>query len=142
MRAEGNDTATHGGSDHMPRSALALAQPDDMDDGATSGLHVVKRRKDDPHPTDAHHAYAECRVLGHSWRHLPPGGALFNGAVVGLRSQCAHCLTTRTKYLTRSGRGKIYTRYDYPKDYRDTGESKLNPHQWRRVLLVDLFAER
>lgn len=97
------------------------------------------------HPVE----YTDCRVLGHAWQHrgnpydessdgfwrsLPD--TLEHGSV-GLVSICAHCGTTRTKFLTRSGIIGL-TRYRYPDGYQTHGEH-VSPLDWRKAFVVQRF---
>ena len=84
--------------------------------------------------------YAECRALGHSWAHMPAHNAADSYGAYGFRSQCSHCTTIRTKWITRSGSYRSPT-YEYPKDYATRGDERLSGEQWRRVLITNLIGE-
>ena len=90
--------------------------------------------------------FAQCRSLGHEWRHKGvvtdedtkrPFGAQFG--TVGLRSQCADCKTERTRWITRSG--EVHTRYEYPDGYSLHGDDRMSPQQWRSNFVTRVFDE-
>ena len=85
---------------------------------------------------DAMRFYAECRALGHAWRHR---GRIEHEAIPlgshGFLSVCEHCTTERRKFITTTG---VQTRYTYPKGYARRGPERLSSLQWRRVLVVTL----
>ena len=95
-------------------------------------------------PPEAEQAlrYAQCRSLGHEWKHRGfvgdnderrPFG--IQAGMVGYRSVCADCKMERIKWVTRSGY-LGFTRYYPPPSYSLTGDSKLTNQQWRRTWLV------
>jgi hypothetical protein len=99
---------------------------------------LISERRDDPL------RFAQCRSLGHEWRHRGtvtdgdtkrPFGALHG--TVGLRSQCADCKTERVKWVTRSG--EVHTRYEYPDGYSLHGEDRMSPQQWRSSFVQRVF---
>lgn len=94
-------------------------------------------RRGDPEVTDARRRYAECRVLGHSWRHTGRLREAEAFGTYGFESTCDHCTTVRVKYVGVSGT-TVKARYHYPSEYSQKGEDKLNGTQWRRVLLRSL----
>jgi hypothetical protein len=87
--------------------------------------------------------YAQCRSLGHEWRHkgLMDGpnlrAPLGMSGSIPLRSQCADCKTWRTKWVTRSG--EVITRYDYPDGYATHGDERMSSQQWRSTFVSRLF---
>ena len=88
--------------------------------------------------------YAQCRAMGHEWRHRGHVGAderrpfnLYES--VGLVSQCADCKTRRVKWITRSG--EVMTRYEYPDGYSLHGDDRLTTQQWRSQFVVRLFEQ-
>lgn len=91
-------------------------------------------------------AFAQCRTLGHEWRHKGavsesqdgvriPIGITFG--TVGLRSMCSDCKTERIKWVSRSG--EVVTRYRYPDGYSLHGDDRLSPQRWRSVFVSRLF---
>lgn len=86
--------------------------------------------------------YAECRSLGHEWKHKGfvtdedrkrPFGIVTG--MVGHRSLCTQCKTERVKWMPRSG-AIGFTRYYHPDGYSLTGEARLTTTEWRRTWLV------
>ena len=88
-------------------------------------------------PTD----YAECRSLGHSWRHNGKPLGPFSDGVVGLVSKCSECGAERTKWISRSG-ALGPNSYRYPENYSQHGDDRLTTVEWRRTFVVTLFGER
>lgn len=91
-------------------------------------------------------AYAQCRSLGHEWRHRGPVTEQDDNVrrplgitlgTIGLRSQCADCKTLRIKWIARSG--EVFTRYTYPDGYSQHGEDRLTSQRWRTVFVERLF---
>lgn len=102
-----------------------------------------------PHGPPARAEYVECHSLGHQWKHRgligiddegdhrrPFGGSF---GMVGYRSQCTNCKTTRIKWITRSG--EIVNRYEYPDGYSRRGDDRLSHHEWRETFAVSLFSQ-
>lgn len=92
-------------------------------------------------PADPHR-FAQCRAMGHEWRHKGTVGAdghaplKFYGAA-GLVSVCTDCKTRRVKWMTRSG--EVITRYEHPDGYSLHGDDKLTTKQWRSSFVTTLF---
>jgi hypothetical protein len=87
-------------------------------------------------------SFAQCRALGHEWRHAgpmnEPGTGVAYGAR-GLRSVCADCDMERIKWITMSG--EVHTRYHQPENYAQHGDDKLNSRQWRSAFVTIVFGE-
>jgi hypothetical protein len=95
--------------------------------------------------------YAECRSLGHSWKHRgrygsddpAPDGIPrpfgWRTGCIGIASQCIVCKTRRVKWITRSG--EVMSRYDHPEGYSQHGEDKLTAQGWRRSYVSSIFEE-
>ena len=103
---------------------------------ATSTPAPLVRPAADPHQ------FAQCRSMGHEWRHKGQVGAdesrPFNFyESVGLISQCSDCKTRRIKWITRSG--EVVSRYEHPDGYSLHGEERLSTQQWRSTFVVTLF---
>lgn len=87
--------------------------------------------------------YAQCRSLGHEWRHKgrtdqqDPSSVLWGA--IGLVSQCADCKTRRVKWVTRSG--EVSTRYEYPEGYSTHGEERRTLREWRVSYVTTLFED-
>lgn len=92
--------------------------------------------------------FAECRALGHSWRHkrsfgideTPKGlkrpfGGLYG--MVGRLSICSVCKCERIKWITRSG--EVVNRYEHPEGYSRHGDERLSAAGWRRSFVAELF---
>jgi hypothetical protein len=89
------------------------------------------------------HRFAQCRAMGHEWRHKGPVGKddkrpfnMYEAA--GLVSICPDCKTRRVKWITRSG--EVITRYEYPDGYSLHGEDRLTTKEWRSSFVVTLFS--
>jgi len=106
----------------------------------------VARQKSLVRPVKNPEIFAQCRSLGHEWRHRGPvtedheevrrpHGIVWG--TVGLRSQCADCKTDRIKWITRSG--EVITRYTYPDGYSLHGDDRLSSQQWRSQFVTRLF---
>jgi hypothetical protein len=82
--------------------------------------------------------FAACRALGHEWRHMGQvADSGYHGAI-GYQSNCSHCGTVRTKWVTRSG--ELFSpRYQYPDGYSRHGEERLSTKAWRREWVVSLL---
>jgi hypothetical protein len=91
--------------------------------------------------------FAECRAMGHTWRHRPPIGiddatgyrrpfGLSTG-MVGFPSHCPTCTTTRLRWVTRSG--EVVTRYEHPDGYSRHGDDRLTSGEWRRSYVSSIF---
>lgn len=95
--------------------------------------------------------FAECRSLGHSWRHKGTFGSDDPGpkgisrplgfvtGMVGLHSQCSVCKTSRVKWMTRSG--EVISRYAHPDGYSQHGDDKLTSQGWRRSFVARIFED-
>ena len=92
-------------------------------------------------PADPHR-FAQCRAMGHEWRHKGTAGPdasapLKMYGAAGLVSVCADCKTRRTKWITRSG--EVITRYEHPDGYSLHGDDRLSTKQWRSSFVTTLF---
>lgn len=126
----GDDNMAHG-------NAARRSAPEEMNPPAirlVAPPPVRATRKRALNEDEALHEYALCRVLGHSWQHVGRGKPAWTGGVASFISRCSHCGATRAKYITRSGRGYVPNRYDYPDNYAQRGEDKLD-----RQGFVELF---
>lgn len=92
-------------------------------------------------PVDPHR-FAQCRAMGHEWRHKGPVGKddkrplnLYEAA--GLVSICPDCKTRRIKWITRSG--EVISRYEHPDGYSLHGDDRLTTKEWRSSFVVTLF---
>lgn len=94
--------------------------------------------------------YAECRSLGHSWKHRGTYGSDdttskfrapfgMQSGCIGYHSQCTVCGTDRVKWITRSG--DVISRYTHPDGYSLHGEDRLSPMEWRRTFVARVFEE-
>lgn len=97
-------------------------------------------------------AFAECRALGHSWKHRGTFGTddqptdkrfsrpfgLSTG-MVGYHSRCPVCRTDRVKWITRSG--EVVSRYYHPDGYSQHGDDRLTARGWRSTFVATLFDE-
>lgn len=94
------------------------------------------RRGDKQLPTDdTSKRFAQCRSLGHEWRH-GPREINWDGVPIFV-SACADCATERRVYIPSSG-ANVRRVYKYPDGYQRRGEDRLTTTQWRRVLIVSL----
>lgn len=95
--------------------------------------------------------FAECRSMGHSWRHRPPIGiddpsprhirrpfGLTVG-MIGFLSHCNVCGTDRVRWITRSG--EMIVRYEHPDGYERHGDERLTHSEWRRSYVSSVFAD-
>lgn len=88
--------------------------------------------------------YAQCRSMGHEWRHKGTVGKddrrpfnMYDS--VGMVSQCSDCKTRRVKWITRSG--EVITRYEHPDGYSLHGDDKLTTREWRSTFVIGFFQE-
>ena len=80
--------------------------------------------------------FAQCRSLGHEWRHAS-GREVHTWGVV-LRSVCSDCGTERVKDIT--SRGELgRTRYTYPEGYSQHGDERLPLQEWRSLFVVSFM---
>jgi hypothetical protein len=93
------------------------------------------RQADVPLGDDNARRFAQCRSLGHEWRHRGREAAI-DGIPVFV-SVCADCGTQRRVYIPLTG-ANVYRRYIYPDGYQRRGEDRLSSVQWRRVFIVSL----
>jgi hypothetical protein len=94
--------------------------------------------------------FAECRSLGHSWKHRGTIGidsdhkqfrrplGLDTG-MIGYHSRCLVCKTDRIKWITRSG--EVLSRYVHPDGYSLHGEDRLSSKEWRHTFVAHVFEE-
>jgi hypothetical protein len=101
-----------------------------------------------PVATDSSARFAQCRSMGHSWRHHKaigsddPSGtfrAPFGGltGMIGLPSDCSVCGTERMRWVTRSGESIV--RYEHPDGYSQHGEERQTASEWRRTFVSAVF---
>jgi hypothetical protein len=96
--------------------------------------------------------FAECRSLGHSWKHrgkygvddMPADKRItrpfgWSTGCVGYHSRCLVCKTDRIKWITRSG--EVISRYIHPDGYSQHGEDRLTSMEWRRTFVAVVFEE-
>ncbi len=93
--------------------------------------------------------FAECRSMGHTWRHHKPIGIDdrthhrrpfgMSTGMVGLPSRCSTCGTERVRWVTRSG--EVVTRYEHPDGYSRHGDERLTSAEWRRSYVGAIFAD-
>lgn len=104
-------------------------------------LRIVAPR---PGLDDTKHHYAVCRSLGHSWVHRGVDREAYDGAMIGLRSECSHCGMTRTVFRTPSGfrSPNVQNRYTPPPEYADRGDDKLQRNEWVQLMLSDVLPMR
>lgn len=101
---------------------------------------------------DAAVGFAECRSLGHSWKHrgtfgiddqqLPDGIRRpfgWSTGCVGFYSRCLVCQTDRVKWITRSG--EVISRYFHPAGYSQHGDDRLTSLEWRRTFVSHVFED-
>lgn len=84
--------------------------------------------------------YAQCRSLGHGWRHSGKTVGDPSTGSVGFVSRCPECGTSRTKWITRSGVLGAMS-YDHPKNYSRSGDNRLSTREWRATFLVTVFGD-
>ena len=106
------------------------------------------------HPAITTSDFADCHVLGHSWRHLgkvggnhvspeergrerfrPPFGAF---DWVGIHSQCINCASERVKWMTRGG--ETINRYLYAEGYLLPRGESISKLEWRQNYVASVFA--
>lgn len=113
---------------------------------ATSALRKTTKKNSLLHAVPAQSAgYAQCRSLGHEWRHKGPmerSGKLrapysVDSGSIPLVSQCSDCKTWRTKWITRSG--EVLSRYEYPDGYATHGDDRRTSREWRASFVATLF---
>jgi len=95
--------------------------------------------------------FAQCRSMGHEWRHKGKYGSDdpapdgiprpfgWRSGCIGIASQCHACTTHRVKWITRSG--EVMTRYKHPDGYSQHGEDRLTAQGWRRTYVANIFEE-
>ena len=94
--------------------------------------------------------FAECRSLGHSWKHRKKIGMDdktsgfsrpfgYDTGMIGYQSQCTVCKTFRVKWITRSG--EVLSRYQHPDGYSLHGEDRLSSQEWRRTFVAHVFED-
>lgn len=80
--------------------------------------------------------YAQCRSLGHEWKHAT--GVERHAWGIVQRSVCADCGTQREKSIGR--RGDLQgTRYTYPEGYSQHGDERLPLSEWRSLFVVSFL---
>ena len=100
--------------------------------------------------TDTAAEFAECRSLGHSWKHRKKIGTDdvssgfprpfgWDTGCIGYHSRCLVCKTDRVKWITRSG--EVVSRYHHPDGYSQHGEDRLSSQEWRRTFVAHVFEE-
>jgi len=94
-----------------------------------------RRTSDELSIDEAMRRFAQCRSLGHEWRHA--GREQTVGGVPCFLSICDECTTERRVWIPTTG-ANVQRRYKYPDGYQRKGEDKLSSVQWRRVLIVSL----
>jgi hypothetical protein len=115
---------------HNPRRAVAAA-----------GLAVTSAPRPRPinggQPTidELTRRFAQCRSLGHEWRHAGREASPYSVPV--FLSICDECRTERRVSIPTTG-ANVQRRYRYPDGYQRKGEDRLSSVQWRRVLIVSL----
>lgn len=94
--------------------------------------------------------FAECRAMGHSWRHRPPIGIDdradkhrrpfgMETGMVGFVSHCGTCTTDRVRWITRSG--ETIVRYEHPDGYSQHGDDRQTAGEWRRSYVSSVFED-
>ena len=95
--------------------------------------------------------FAQCRSLGHEWKHKGKYGSDdpapdgiprpfgWRTGCIGIRSQCVACKMDRMKWITRSG--EVMNRYVPPEGYSMHGDERLSPQSWRRTYVATIFEE-
>ena len=91
--------------------------------------------------------YAQCRSLGHTWKHRKdPVGADAGSPPswlhqpLGIMSVCTDCGCERIKWIGRSGTLGTTT-YRYPEGYQTRGEETVDRQTWRRTWIVSVFGD-
>lgn len=80
--------------------------------------------------------FAQCRSLGHEWKHAP--GVERHPWGIVQRSVCTDCGTERLKSIGR--RGDLQgTRYAYPDGYSQHGDERLPLAEWRSLFVVSFL---
>lgn len=82
------------------------------------------------------HTFAQCRSIGHEWRHN--GAAERQPWGIALRSRCDDCGTERIKRISPQG-ALMGNTYAYPDGYSRRGDDRLPLQEWRSLFVVSLL---
>ncbi len=83
--------------------------------------------------------HAECRSLGHQWKHDKRAERV-DGVVV-ITSTCSSCTTVRKKHIFRRTGETYYVNYSYPATYPAVGDQKRAPAEWRQMYVSELVGD-